>query len=120
MLMEVQALCSPVHSQAGAPPMRMPSGVDRQRLALLLAVLGKHTDLRPYSVDLHLNVTGGGWGWVGVVCVVGGGGGARMCVWARGGDILIRYFRDIRSLPAPASTPTPAPMHGGVIRPGDE
>jgi len=37
----------------------MPSGVNRQRLALLLAVLGKHTDMRPYSVDVHLNVTGG-------------------------------------------------------------
>ena len=83
MLMEVQALCSPVHSQAGAPPMRMPSGVDRQRLALLLAVLGKHTDLRPYSVDLHLNVTGGGSG-----CVCGGGGCRGWCVWgvwAQGG-----------------------------------
>ncbi|EFN56488.1 hypothetical protein CHLNCDRAFT_8491, partial [Chlorella variabilis] len=59
LLMEVQALCSPVPQSSGQPPMRMPSGVDRQRLALLLAVLGKHTDMRPYSVDVHLNVTGG-------------------------------------------------------------
>jgi hypothetical protein len=59
MLMEVQALCSSVPKDSGQPPMRMPSGVNRQRLALLLAVLGKHTDMRPYSVDVHLNVTGG-------------------------------------------------------------
>jgi hypothetical protein len=59
MLMEVQALCSPVPHGSGQPPMRMPSGVNRERLALLLAVLGKHTEMRPYSVDVHLNVTGG-------------------------------------------------------------
>lgn len=60
MLQEVQALCSPVPDRSGQPPARFPSGVDRQRLALLLAVLGKHTDLRPYSFDVYLNVTGGG------------------------------------------------------------
>jgi DNA repair protein RadA/Sms len=48
-----------VPSGAGAPPSRFPSGVNRQRLALLLAVLGKHTEMRPYSVDVYLNVTGG-------------------------------------------------------------
>ena len=41
------------------PPMRMPSGVNRNRLYLLLAVLGKHTGMKPYAVDVHLNVTGG-------------------------------------------------------------
>lgn len=59
LLMEVQALCSPVPQGSPAPPSRFPSGVNRQRLALLLAVLGKHTEMRPYSVDVHLNVTGG-------------------------------------------------------------
>eukprot|EP00887_Chlorella_sp_A99_P001326 scaffold14.g1326.t1 len=41
------------------PPVRMPSGVNKNRLYLLLAVLGKHTEMRPYAVDVHLNVTGG-------------------------------------------------------------
>ncbi|PSC73730.1 DNA repair [Micractinium conductrix] len=59
LLMEVQALCSPVPHGSPVPPTRTPSGVNRQRLALLLAVLGKHTDIKPYSVDVHLNVTGG-------------------------------------------------------------
>lgn len=59
LLMEVQALCSPVPQGSPTPPSRFPSGVNRQRLALLLAVLGKHTEMRPYSVDVHLNVTGG-------------------------------------------------------------
>lgn len=59
LLMEVQALCSPVPPASGQPPMRVPSGVNRQRLALLLAVLGKHTEMKPYSVDVHMNVTGG-------------------------------------------------------------
>lgn len=40
----------------------MPSGLKKERLWLLLAVLGKHTDMRPFVVDIHLNVTGGGWG----------------------------------------------------------
>ncbi len=64
LLMEVQALCSPVPQGSPAPPSRFPSGVNRQRLALLLAVLGKHTEMRPYSVDVHLNVTGGEAGYV--------------------------------------------------------
>jgi hypothetical protein len=53
----------------------MPSGVNRQRLALLLAVLGKHTEMRPYSVDVHLNVTGGEAGWGGLPAQMRGAGG---------------------------------------------
>ena len=71
MLMEVQALCSPVPHGSGQPPMRMPSGVNRDRLALLLAVLGKHTEMRPYSVDVHMNVTGGARLWVCAVLCCG-------------------------------------------------
>ena len=57
---EVQALCSPAPPGSnGVPPTRMPSGVKRDRLFLLLAVLGKHTDMKPWGVDVHLNVTGG-------------------------------------------------------------
>ena len=59
LLMEVQALCSPIAPGNPAPPLRSPTGVRKERLWLLLAVLGKHTDMRPYRVDVHLNVTGG-------------------------------------------------------------
>ena len=59
LLMEVQALCSPVPSGSGATPLRVPTGVKKERLWLILAVLGKHTSVRPYGVDVHINVTGG-------------------------------------------------------------
>ena len=38
LLMEVQALCSPLPQGVGHPPVRMPSGVNKNRLYLLLAV----------------------------------------------------------------------------------
>lgn len=59
LVMEVQALCSPVPQGSGAPPIRAPTGVKKERLWLILAVLGKHTSIRPYGVDVHINVTGG-------------------------------------------------------------
>jgi DNA repair protein RadA/Sms len=59
LLMEVQALCSPTQPASAAPPLRAPTGVRKERLWLILAVLGKHTPMRPYTVDVHLNVTGG-------------------------------------------------------------
>jgi hypothetical protein len=60
MLSEVQALCSPYSGGAeGGGPARMPTGLRRDRLALLLAVLGKHTGVKPHAVDVHVNVLGG-------------------------------------------------------------
>jgi len=59
LVMEVQALCSPVPPGSNAPPIRAPTGVKKERLWLILAVLGKHTSIRPYGVDVHINVTGG-------------------------------------------------------------
>lgn len=59
LVMEVQALCSHVPPGSGNPPLRVPMGVKKERLYLILAVLGKHTSLRPYGVDVHINVTGG-------------------------------------------------------------
>lgn len=41
------------------PPSRVPSGVKKERMFLILAVLSKHTDMKPYLNDIHLNVTGG-------------------------------------------------------------
>jgi DNA repair protein RadA/Sms len=45
--------------QGQGPPMRIPSGVNRNRLGLILAVLSKHVRLRMYRVDVHTNVVGG-------------------------------------------------------------
>ena len=63
MLLEVQALVSPSASAAsgpgGAPPVRAPGGVRRDRLALILAVLSKHARLRLGRSDVHANVVGG-------------------------------------------------------------
>ena len=59
LMMEVQALCSRSHAGTNAPPMRVPSGVKKERLWLILAVLSKYTRIKPFGVDIHVNVTGG-------------------------------------------------------------
>lgn len=39
--------------------MRVPNGVNRDRLSLILAVLSKHTGVKPFAVNVHTNVVGG-------------------------------------------------------------
>ena len=39
--------------------MRVPNGVHRDRLSLILAVLSKHTGVKPFAVNVHTNVVGG-------------------------------------------------------------
>jgi DNA repair protein RadA/Sms len=39
--------------------MRVPNGINRNRLWLILAVLSKHARLRLHTVDCHTNVVGG-------------------------------------------------------------
>jgi DNA repair protein RadA/Sms len=56
MLVEVQALVS---SSSYAASRRMASGVDPQRLALLLAVLDKRAGLNLAGDDVFVNVAGG-------------------------------------------------------------
>ncbi|MGH7503010.1 MAG: DNA repair protein RadA [Longimicrobiales bacterium] len=56
LLVEVQALCS--RASYGAPQ-RVATGFDRQRLALLLAVLEKRAGLAAGQFDVFLNVAGG-------------------------------------------------------------
>lgn len=56
ILVEVQALCT--RSSYGAPQ-RVSTGFDRQRLALLLAVLEKRAGVRLSESDVFLNVVGG-------------------------------------------------------------
>jgi DNA repair protein RadA/Sms len=56
LLVEVQALVS---SSELVPPRRVVSGIDRNRLALVLAVLGRHAGIGAGTSDVFVNVVGG-------------------------------------------------------------
>jgi DNA repair protein RadA/Sms len=56
LLVEVQALVSPSEL---VPPRRVVSGIDRNRLALVLAVLGRHAGVGVGTADVFVNVAGG-------------------------------------------------------------
>jgi len=56
LLVEVQALVAPTEI---VPPRRTSTGVDRNRLALVLAVLNRHAGLSLGSADVFVNVAGG-------------------------------------------------------------
>jgi len=56
LLVEVQALVSPSEL---VPPRRVCNGIDRNRLALVLAVLGRHAGLSTSTSDVFVNVVGG-------------------------------------------------------------
>jgi DNA repair protein RadA/Sms len=56
LLVEVQALVST--SELG-PPRRVVAGIDRNRLALVLAVLGRHAGVGLGNADVFVNVAGG-------------------------------------------------------------
>ena len=56
LLVEIQALCT--RSNYGAPQ-RVANGFDRQRLALLLAVLERRAGFAFSQLDVFLNVVGG-------------------------------------------------------------
>ncbi|HEX2409997.1 MAG TPA: DNA repair protein RadA [Solirubrobacteraceae bacterium] len=56
LLVEVQALVSPSEL---VPPRRVANGIDRNRLALVLAVLGRHAGVGVGSADVFINVAGG-------------------------------------------------------------
>ncbi len=56
LLVEVQALCA---RASYAAPQRVATGFDRQRLALLLAVLEKRAGIAFGQLDVFLNVVGG-------------------------------------------------------------
>jgi DNA repair protein RadA/Sms len=56
LLVEVQALVAPTEV---VPPRRTATGVDRNRLALVLAVLTRHAGLSVSSADVFVNVAGG-------------------------------------------------------------
>ena len=56
LLVEVQALVAPSEL---VPPRRVANGVDRNRLALVLAVLARHGGLALGSADVFVSVAGG-------------------------------------------------------------
>ena len=56
LLVEVQALVS---SSELVPPRRVAAGLDRNRLALVLAVLGRHGGIGLGAADVFVNVVGG-------------------------------------------------------------
>jgi DNA repair protein RadA/Sms len=56
LLVEVQALVAPSELQ---PPRRVANGVDRNRLALVLAVLARHAGVSLGSADVFVSVAGG-------------------------------------------------------------
>jgi DNA repair protein RadA/Sms len=56
LLVEVQALVSPSEI---VPPRRVCTGIDRNRLALVLAVLGRHAGIGAGTADVFVNVAGG-------------------------------------------------------------
>src|SRR4051795_9408710 len=56
LLVEVQALVSPSEL---VPPRRLTNGVDRNRLALVLAVLARHAGVPTGTADVFVNVVGG-------------------------------------------------------------
>ncbi|MGH2958840.1 MAG: DNA repair protein RadA [Solirubrobacterales bacterium] len=56
MLIEIQALVSRAESD---PPRRVVNGIDRSRLSLILAVLGRHAGLSLSNHDVFVNVVGG-------------------------------------------------------------
>jgi DNA repair protein RadA/Sms len=56
LLVEVQALVS---QSELVPPRRVVSGLDRNRLALVLAVLGRHAGIGLGTADVFVNVVGG-------------------------------------------------------------
>jgi DNA repair protein RadA/Sms len=56
LLVEVQALVSPSEL---VPPRRVANGIDRNRLALVLAVLARHAGVGTGSADVFVNVAGG-------------------------------------------------------------
>jgi DNA repair protein RadA/Sms len=56
LLVEVQALVSPSEL---VPPRRIANGIDRNRLALVLAVLARHAGVADGTADVFVNVAGG-------------------------------------------------------------
>jgi DNA repair protein RadA/Sms len=56
LLVEVQALVSPSEL---VPPRRIANGIDRNRLALVLAVLARHAGVAVGAADVFVNVAGG-------------------------------------------------------------
>ncbi|HEV2811648.1 MAG TPA: DNA repair protein RadA, partial [Solirubrobacteraceae bacterium] len=101
LLVEVQALVSPSEL---VPPRRVVNGLDRNRLALVLAVLGRHAGVGVGTADVFVNVVGG-------VRVDEPGADLAIALAVAGaarGVALEGAAADAASAPLPAAAPLPA------------
>ena len=142
LLLEIQALVAPTDL---AMPRRVATGIDPKRLAMIVAVLGRHAGLRLGSADVFVNVAGGvridepgadlavalaiasaargvpvleGVAAFGEIGLTGAGAAGRTVGAATGG---VRQARDRGRRRARRHTPSvrPARTRGGHRAPGD-
>ena len=115
LLVEVQAL---VASTELVPPRRVANGVDRNRLALVLAVLSRHAGLALGSSDVFVSVAGGvrvdepGADLAIALAIASAARGIELGQRAAGG---VRGARPHRRGP-PRGPPRPAPGRGAQVR----
>src|SRR4051794_1786314 len=95
LLVEVQALVSPSEL---VPPRRLTNGIDRNRLALVLAVLGRHAGVGTGNADVFVNVVGG------------------VRIDEPGADLAVALAVASAARGVPAGDEGGAPRHGGVPR----
>ena len=118
LLVEVQALVAPTEL---VPPRRVANGVDRNRLALVIAVLARHAGVSLGSSDVFVSVAGGvrvdepGADLAVALALASAARGRR---WATAGapGRLRRARPDGRA--APRRPPRPPPRGGEEVRPG--
>ena len=119
LLVEVQALVAPTEL---VPPRRMANGVDRNRLALVLAVLARHAGIALGSADVFVSLAGGvrvdepGADLAVALAVASAARGRRARAWrqAAGG---VRGAGAHRGA-APRRPPGPPARGGGQVRAG--
>ncbi len=118
LLVEIQALVSPSEL---VPPRRVVSGIDRNRLALVLAVLGRHARVGTGTADVFVNVVGGvrveepGADLAVALAVASARQGRRPGRRAGAAGLLRRARADRRA--AHGGPRRPAPGRGGEVRP---
>ena len=118
LLVEVQALVSPSEL---VPPRRVANGIDRNRLALVLAVLGRHAGIGVGSADVFVNVAGGvrvdepGADLAVALAVASAARGVALGGGEQPAGVLRRGRADRRA--ALGRPPRPAPGRGAQVRP---
>ena len=119
LLVEVQALVAPTEL---VPPRRVANGVDRNRLALVIAVLARHAGLSLGSSDVFVSVAGGvrvDEPGADLAVALALASAARGVPAGRGREAArgLRRARPDRRA-APRGPPRPPPGRGAEVRPG--